>query len=105
MTIATELGFKVGELYRVVDSAGNTNLEDGMIVRFISDDGTSLPLFRYISGPRGSAMGDDAVTFIKLNRLVPVEPAKSSSNKPLLLLYIQQQYPDDKMLNVLVESI
>lgn len=105
MTIATDLGFKIGELYRVVDSAGNANLEDGMIVKFISDDGSSLPLFRYISGPIGSAMGDDAVTYIKLNRLVPVEPTKSSSNKLLLLLYIQQQYPDDKVLNVLVESI
>lgn len=105
MTIATDLGFKIGELYRVVDSAGNANLEDGMIVKFISDDGSSLPLFRYIYGPIGSAMGDDAVTFIKLNRLAPVEPTKSSSNKPLLLLYIQQQYPDDKVLKALVESL
>lgn len=115
MTIATDLGFKIGELYRVVDSAGNANIEDGMIVKFISDDGSSLPLFRHISGTIGSAMGDHAGTFIKLNRLVHVEPTKSSErsqcdctiaiNKSLLQLYIEQRYPDDKMLKALVEAI
>ena len=40
--------------------------------------------------------------------LVPVETPKTyeaSTNKPLLLLYIRQQYPNDKVLKALVESL
>jgi len=100
MTIATDLGFKTGELY-CVQSGYHPK---GMIVEFLADDASACPWFQVVSDePKSYDIG--AVIGIRLENLVPVTPTNTSPNKPLLLLYIQQQYPDDKVLKALVESL
>ena len=102
MTIATDLGFKIGELYRV-DGGCWTH---GMIVEFVEDDGSSRPWFKYADGPSHRPIETDGDPIaISLSTLSPVEPTKASINKSLLQLYIEQQYPDDKMLKALVEAL
>jgi len=103
MTIATDLGFKIGELYRVVDEGKYYAVD--MIVRFDEDDNSYFPWFTYVSGPKGDCTDKVDGIAINLEDIVPVEQPTTPSNKPLLLLYIHQQYPDDKVLKALVESI
>lgn len=92
MTIATDLGFKIGELYRVTKG----NHPKGTTLKFVSDDGTACPLFQYSDGD---------IVYARLDNLAPADQPSTSTHKPILLLYIQQQYPDDKVLKALVESI
>jgi len=114
MTIATNRGFKIGELYRVIDTYSEYYKIDG-IMKFVRDDGSTCPWFEHISGPEGTLLSGDGGIAVELEHLVPVESTSQSSEKasnatsliikPLLLLYIQQQYPNDKVLNALVESL
>ena len=115
MTIATDLGFKIGELYRVVVDNRDGYLAYDMIVRFVEDDGSSYPWFEYVSGPKDYDTDSAEKIAINLQHLVPFKTFKSSEwsqcdckgaiNKSLLQLYIEQQYPDDKMLKALVEAL
>lgn len=106
MTIATDRGFKIGALYRVIDEDGSDYYKNGMIVRFVEDDDSECPWFTYVSGPKGIyCTGTDQVIAVDLKGLEPVEPTNACSNKSLLLLYINQQYPDDKVLKALVEYL
>ena len=110
MTIATDMGFEIGKLHRVINDYDSSYYKNGMIVEFIEDDTTDAPWFRYVSGPIGESLrySPEQRIAISLERLVPVETPKTyeaSTNKPLLLLYIQQQYPNDKVLKALVESL
>ena len=106
MTIATDRGFEIGKLYRVINDKNSPYYKKGMVVEFIRDDKSNCPLFELISGePKCPVQG---CYYIDLCDLEPVEStgvSKSNSTKPLLLLYIQQQYPDDKVLKALVESL
>lgn len=102
MTIATDLGFKIGELYRVKGSKAWTN---GMIVEFVEDDGSYCPWFKYSAGTCDDPNEMHGTMAIDVKRLVPLAPIKTSINKPLLVLYIQQQYPDDKVLKALVSAL
>ena len=107
MTIATGMGFEIGKLYRVINDENSSYYKKGMVVKFILDDESNCPLFELISGEPGRAM-QDGCYYIDLCDLEPVEStgvSKSNSTKPLLLLYIQQQYPNDKVLKALVESL
>ena len=106
MTIATDMGFEIGKLYRVINDENSSYYKKGMVVKFIRDDKSNCPLFKLISGEskRTTRHG----YYIDLCDLEPVEStgvSKSNSTKPLLLLYIQQQYPNDKVLKALVESL
>ena len=107
MTIATDMGFEIGKLYRVSNDENSSYYKKGMVVNFIRDDESNFPLFVLISGePRRAGQG--GCYYIDLCDLEPVEStgvSKSNSTKPLLLLYIQQQYPNDKVLKALVESL
>ena len=107
MTIATDMGFEVGKLYRVINDEDSSYYKVGMTVRFSRDDGSNCPQFELISGqPKSTVFGE--LYYIGLDDLEPVETPKTYeafTNKPLLLLYIQQQYPDDKVLKALVESL
>ena len=110
MTIATDRGFEIGKLYRVINDKNSSCYKNGMIVEFLEDDASIAPWFRYVSGPIGENMRyiPKQGIAIHLENLVPVETPKTyeaSTNKPLLLLYIQQQYPNDKALKALVESL
>ena len=110
MTTATDRGFEIGKLYRVINDYDSSYYKNGMIVEFIEDDTTDAPWFRYVSGPIGESIryNPEQRIAISLEHLFPVETPKTyeaSTNKPLLLLYIQQQYPNDKVLKALVESL
>ena len=107
MTTATDHGFEIGKLYRVINDENSSYYKKGMVVKFIRDDDSTCPLFELISGEykyptRGG------LCYIDLCDLEPVEPPETCenfTNKPLLILYIQQQYPNDKVLKALVESL
>ena len=110
MTIATDMGFKIGKLYRVINDYDSSYYKNGMIVEFLEDDASIAPWFVYVSGPIGESLRyhPQQKIAIPLDHLVSVETPKTyeaSTNKPLLLLYIQQQYPNDKVLKALVESL
>ena len=110
MTIATDMGFEVGKLYRVINDRNSSYYKNDMIVEFLEDDHSDAPWFRYVSGPIGESIlyRPEQRIAIPLEHLVPVKNSnnhKASTNKPLLLLYIQQQYPNDKVLKALVESL
>ena len=110
MTTATDRGFEIGKLYRVSSNYDSSYYKNGMIVEFLEDDTSAAPWFVYVSGPMGESLRykPQQRIAIPLDHLVPVETQetyKASTNKPLLLLYIQQQYPDDKVLKALVESL
>ena len=107
MTIATDMGFEIGNLYRVINDKNSSSYKKGMVVKFILDDESNCPLFELILGEPECAV-QEGYYYIDLCDLEPVEStgvSKSNSTKPLLLLYIQQQYPDDKVLKALVESL
>ena len=107
MTIATDRGFEIGKLYRVINDKNSSYYKKGVVVKFIRDDKSNCPLFELISGEPKRALRNGWY-YINLCALEPVEStgvSKSNSTKPLLLLYIQQQYPDDKVLKALVESL
>ena len=110
MTIATDMGFEIGKLYRVSSDYDSSYYKNGMIVEFLEDDASMAPWFVYVSGPIGESLryNPQQRIAIPLDHLVPVKNSnnhKASTNKPLLLLYIQQQYPNDKVLKALVESL
>ena len=110
MTTATDRGFEAGKLYRVINDEHSSYYKNGMIVEFLEDDTSDAPWFGYVSGPIGESIrySPEQRIAIHLDHLVLVENSnshKASTNKPLLLLYIQQQYPDDKVLKALVESL
>ena len=107
MTIATDMGFEIGKLYRVINDENSSHYKKGMVVKFILDDESNCPLFELISG-ESKCTTRDGLYYIDLDNLEPVEAAEvptTGRNKPLLLLYIQQQYPNDKGLKALVESL
>ena len=110
MTTATDRGFEIGKLYRVINDYDSSYYKNGMIVEFLEDDTSAAPWFVYVSGPIGESLryNPQQRIAIPLDHLVPVETQDTyevSTNKPLLLLYIQQQYPNDKVLKALVESL
>ena len=110
MTTATDRGFEIGKLYRVSSDYDSSYYKNGMIVEFLEDDASIAPWFVYVSGPIGGSLryNPQQRIAIPLDHLVPVETQDTyevSTNKSLLLLYIQQQYPDDKVLKALVESL
>ena len=110
MTTATDRGFEIGKLYRVSSDCNSYYYKNGTIVEFLEDDGSISPWFVYVSVPIGESRryNPQQRISIPLEHLVPVETPKTyeaSTNKPLLLLYIQQQYPNDKVLKALVESL
>ena len=77
------------------------------VFKVARDDESDCPLFALISGKPKSTVFD-GLYYIGLDDLELVETQDNheySTNKPLLLLYIQQQYPDDKVLKDLVESL
>ena len=109
MTIATDRGFEIGKLYRVINDRNSSYYKNGMIVEFLEDDASDTPWFVYVFGPIGESLCSKPKKpiVIPLDHLVPVKNSNNHKrfNKPLLLLYIQQQYPNDKVLKALVESL
>ena len=68
MTIATDMGFEIGKLYRVINDEDSSYYKAGMIVRFSRDDGSGCPQFELISGkPRRTMF--DGLYYIELDNL------------------------------------
>ena len=110
MTTATDMGFEIGKLYRAINDYDSSYYKSGTIVEFLEDDHSDFPWFVYVSGPIGESLryNPQQRIAIPLDHLVPVKNSnnhKASTNKHLLLLYIQHQYTDDKVLKALVESL
>lgn len=111
MTTATDMGFKIGELYRVIESKDTTCYSKGMIVKFVEDDDSYYPLFEYVSGPMTQMIAgrcSDKKFYVSLGHLEPLDGISSEpikSNKDLLKLYVKQHHPLDSTLIALVESI
>lgn len=106
MTIATDRGFKIGALYRVIDAGGSNIYTNNMIVRFHEDDGTDSPYFAYYQGPKNTWTDNYDQFCITLDYLESVDIIKQApSTKELLLLYVQQRHSSDIVLNTLVKSL
>ncbi len=71
MTTATDRGFELGKLYRVINEEPSY-YKVGMIVRFSRDDGSNFPQFKLISGKHESTMFG-GLYYIGLDDLEPVE--------------------------------
>ena len=87
MTTATDRGFEIGKLYRVINDENSSYYKKGMVVKLIRDDDSDRPLFELISGEykRTTRAG---LYYIDLNDLEPVEAAEvptTGRNKPLLV--------------------
>ena len=72
MTIATDRGFEIGKLYRVINDKNSSYYKVGMIVKLIRDDDSNCPLFELISGEPMRAV-QDGCYYIDLCDLEPVE--------------------------------
>ena len=72
MTTATDHGFEIGKLYRVINDKNSSYYKKGMVVKFIQDDDSNYPLFELISGEPRCTMPDDKYHIVLCN-LEPVE--------------------------------
>ena len=107
MTIATDMGFEIGKHYRVIKGVAQLYYQEDMVVEFIEDGGTDCPYFKLVSGTPEKRTIDNCF-YVNLEDLESAEPKTYpavSDNKSILMMYIQQQYPDDKVLKALVESL
>lgn len=104
MTIAKDRGFEIGNLYRATEKSTGSYYVEGTILKFTEDDGSTCPWFEYVGGPCGGDMTSVGQRLaVDLDEVVPTDTPKITS-KEILILYIQQQYPNDKVLQALVES-
>lgn len=108
MTAATEKGFEIGKCYRVKNNVAMSYYQEGMIVKFIEDDKTTVPLFEIMQG-KGLVQTSDNKIYVDLCHLerLSVEDALDKSKAILMSLqiYIKQQYPDDIVLNTLANAL
>ena len=90
MTIATDRGFEIGKLYRVINDKNSSYYKKGMVVEFIRDDNSSAPWFVYVSGPIGESLryNPQQRIAISLDHLVPVKKLKQPQS-----LYKQTSSP------------
>ena len=72
MTIATDHGFGIGKLYRVINDENSSFYKKGMVVKFIRDDDSTCLLFALISGEPWRTTRDGCY-YIDLCDLEPVE--------------------------------
>ena len=70
LTPAQKLGYKVGDLFEVIE--GNKQFTtEGMIVKFTDDDYTQCPWFTYVSGPRARHTDDVLRISVELSDIKP----------------------------------
>lgn len=72
MTIATDLGFVVGEKYKLIDKTVNGD-KPGDYIKFIHDDGSDCPFFKSVSGGEGR-YSEFAVKLRRLENPTEVKP-------------------------------
>ena len=75
MSYCSDLGYKVGDMFEVVDSDGSSYYTKGMIVRLEEDDNTNVPYFHYISGPTSRFTLDINNIAIPLDDVKKIESA------------------------------
>ena len=90
-TPAQKLGYKVGDLFEVIED-GSEYYCKGMIVKFNTDDRSQCPWFTYVSGPRARHT-DNLLSFpVKLSDIKPykqeqVQPVYSLDEIKAVMLY------------------
>lgn len=108
MTIADENGFEVGKNYRVKEGVNKNYYTAGMILKFTWDDGSDMPLFKILEG-KAKYETDDNKIYVYISDLEQLStdntPDKSKSVIMSLQTYVKQQYPNDVVLNTLVNTI
>lgn len=107
LTPAQQKGFKIGKLYRVfqVTEGAEFHQSTGQIVEFYDDDGSYCPEFTDTNSGKS--------IYIRLEDLQPYNPAtpettctiKNLSNQEILLMYVKQYYPEDRVMIAMVESL
>lgn len=102
LTPAQQKGFEIGKLYRVFQNSPDCSYYQkvGQVVKFNYDDGSSCPGF--IDEKNDSF-------YIYLSDLEPYEQPTTTKQKlspqELLLMYVKQHYPEDRVMIAMVESI
>lgn len=109
LTPAQQHGLEIGKLYRVTNSEGCTYLDRGDVVKFMRDDGTTCPWFiktvKAGSCPE-TATGEVAIYPDDLEPYEqPITTKQKLSPQELLLMYVQQHYPEDRVMIAMVENI
>lgn len=84
MTIAAENGFEVGKKYRLKEGVYKNYHTTGMILKFIQDDGSGMPLFKILEGKAKYATDNNEI-YVDLFDLEPISVTdikkKQISNK------------------------
>lgn len=84
MTIAAENGFEVGKIYRVKEGVYKNYHTTGMILKFIQDDGSDMPLFKILEGKAKYATDNNEI-YVYIYDLEPTSVdninGKQMSNK------------------------
>ena len=108
MTIAAENGFEVGKIYRVKEGVNNVCYNAGMIVEFIWDDCSNMPLFKILECEEKYKTSDNKI-HVYISDLSPISVDNTSDKSKSVLMslqtYIKHQYPNDVVLNTLVNAI
>ena len=110
MTIAAENGFEVGKSYHVKEGVNRNYYTAGMILKFTWDDGSDMPLFKILEG-KAKYETDDKKIYVYISDLSPISidnTNTSDESKSVLMslqTYIKHQYPNDVVLNTLVNTI
>ena len=80
MTIAVENGFEVGKKYRVKEGVYKNYHTTGMILKFIQDDGSDMPLFKILEGKAKYATDNNEI-YVDISDLEPISVDKSNGKQ------------------------
>lgn len=109
LTPTQQQGFEIGKLYRVTNNEYNRYLDQGDIVKFTRDDESDCPWFKKTvkAGSYLETMPGEVA--IDLSDLEPYEQPTTTKQKlspqELLLMYVKQHYPEDRVMIAMVENI
>ena len=109
LTPAQQQGFEIGKVYLVTNGEDYLYLDQGDIVKFIRDDESGCPWFKKIVKVGSCLETATGEVAIYLDDLAPYEQPNATkqklSSQELLLMYVKQHYPEDRVMIALVESI
>lgn len=109
-TPAQQQGFEIGRLYCVVDESTSVHLRAGDIVEFTTDDDSIRPRFKLIEINNPLSTGVIGKEYwLYLDDLAPYDQPTTTKQKlsqqELLLMYVKQHYPEDRVMIAMVENI
>lgn len=80
MTIAAENGFEVSKSYRIKEGVNKEFYNGAMLVKFILDDGSNMPLFKILEGKAGTSTTGDKI-YVAIHDLEPISVDKSNGKQ------------------------